>query len=173
MISWTYKDKPILSHDDLPTNCTDFVYELTFKSGMKYIGKKTIRSESTLPVNKTKRRDGATIVTRHILRDEEGNIITSKAKRKAARSRGLKAKAEQYEVVVTNKPFLKYEGSSTENDGEELKSKEILFLTSTKKAATYIEVALLFENNVLFTSTYTNKNISGTFWDDSLDGLIE
>jgi len=28
-------------------------------------------------------------------------------------------------------------------------------------------------NNVLFTDEYLNKNISGTYWDNSLEGLIE
>jgi len=172
-LNWTYKGKPILSHEDLPEECTDFVYELTFKSGKRYIGKKTIRSQSTLPVNKTKPRSNATIITRHILRDEEDNIITSKAKRKAAKARGLKAKAEKYEVVTTNKPFINYEGSSSENKDEVLVSKEILYLSSTKKTATYIEMVLLVEANVPFSENYTNKNISGTFFDNSLDGLIE
>jgi len=172
-LNWTYKGNPILSHEDLPEECTDFVYELTFESGKRYIGKKTIRSKSTLPVNKIKLRANAAIITRHILRDEEGNIITSKAKRKAARTRGLKAKAEKYEVVTTNKPFINYEGSSSENKGEVLTSKEILHLSSTKKTATYIEMVLLVEANVPFSKDYTNKNVSGTFFDNSLDGLIE
>jgi len=172
-MNWTYKDKEILSHKDLPEECTDFVYELTFKSGKKYIGKKTIRSKSILPMNKTKVRPNSTIITRHVLRDEEGNIITSKSKRKAARNRGLKAKAEKYEVVITNKPFINYEGSSSENKDEILVSKKILYLSSTKKTATYIEMVLLVEAGVPFSDDYTNKNISGTFFDNSLDGLIE
>ena len=70
-------------------------------------------------------------------------------------------------------PFKDYEGSSSENEGKTLVSKEILYQCSTKKTATYIEAALLFDLGVLFTDEYNNKNISGTFFDTSLDGLIE
>ena len=69
-------------------------------------------------------------------------------------------------------PFLDYEGSSKENKGKELKSKTILYQCSTKKAATYIETALLFEYNAIFSEEYTNKNILGKFFDNDLEGLL-
>ena len=73
---------------------------------------------------------------------------------------------------LKNLPFIVYEGSSSENDGKTIVSKTILYQSKNKKTATYIEVALLFENDVLFNEEYTNKNISGTFFIDSLEGLI-
>ncbi len=76
-------------------------------------------------------------------------------------------------VELKNLPFVNYEGSSEENKGKTLISKEILYLSSNKKSASYIETALLFENNVLFNDTYNNKNISGTYYDNSLEGLID
>jgi len=74
---------------------------------------------------------------------------------------------------LKNSPFLDYEGSSEENKDKILVSKEILYQCSNKKTATYIETALLFENNVLFSKTYNNKNILGTFYDNSLEGLLD
>ena len=68
-------------------------------------------------------------------------------------------------------PFIKYEGSSKENENKIITSKEILHICSTKKAATYLEMAELVCRNALFTDEYTNLNISGTFYDNSLDGL--
>ena len=139
MIGWTYKGKTVLSHTDLPDNCTDFVYELCYSDSTKYIGKKTIRSIRRLKPTKAQL-----------------------------------AKRKNYKrVELKDLPFVKYVGSSSENDGKTLISKEILYLSSTKKTASYIEVALLFGNDVLFTDEYNNKNISGSYWDNSLDGLIE
>ena len=76
-------------------------------------------------------------------------------------------------VELKDNPFIKYEGSSDENKGKTLISKTILYQSSNKKSASYIETALLFENQVLFSDEYNNKNISGTYYDNSLDGLIE
>ena len=171
-MNWFYQGKEIKSHEDLLPDCTDFVYELLFTDGTKYIGKKTVRSISTLPVLKTKSRPGSGVICKHILRDEDGKIITSKHGRKKARERGLKAKAEYYEELLTDKPFIKYEGSSEENEGKTLVSKEILYQCSNKKSATYIETAMLFENAVLFSKVYNNKNILGRFFDNDLDGLL-
>lgn len=172
-MNWMYKEKPINCHEDLLPECTDIVYELTYVDGRKYLGKKTVRSMSTLPVLKTKGREGSNLITRHILRDIDGKIITSKKGRKEARAAGLKAKAEYYEKIVTAKPFLKYEGSLDTKNLPDIKSKEILHQCSSKKAASYIETALLFHYEVLFTDEYLNENISGTYFDNSLDGLLE
>ena len=170
---WVYRGKEIHSHEDLNSECTDIVYEITYRDGRKYLGKKGVRSVSTVPALKTKSRDGANLITRHILRDEEGKIITSKAARKAARSRGLKAKAEYYEQLVTNKPFIKYEGSHSKEEGLEIVTKEILYQCKGKTAATYIETGLLFMHDAVITDNYLNKNIGGKFFDNALEGLIE
>ena len=75
-------------------------------------------------------------------------------------------------VELKDIPFANYEGSSKENDGKTLVSKEILYQTNDKKAASYIEMALLVTNDVLFNDKYNNKNISGTYFDNSLNGLL-
>jgi len=135
---WTYQGKDIKSHDDLFENCTDFVYELTFTDGTKYIGKKTVRSIRRIKPTKAQ----------------------------------LKIRKNYVRKEFKNSPFINYEGSSSENEGKTLLSKEILYQTSNKKTASYIEMALLVENEVLFSDKYNNKNISGTYFCDSLDGLI-
>jgi len=169
---WIYKDKEIKSHSDLHKDCTDIVYIIMYTSENLYIGKKTVRSTSLLPKLKTKVREGARTITRHILRDEQGNIITSKADRKKARARGLKAKAELYEEVITDKPFIDYKGSHKEAEDLEIVKKEIIYQCSNKKTATYLEAMLLFSEDVLFSDIFLNENILGSFYDNSLDGLI-
>lgn len=168
---WIFEGEKITGHEDLHPECTDIIYEFTYTCGKKYVGKKTVRSYAVKPAPKAEKGDTG-IFTRHILRDEEGNIITSKKGRKEARGKGLKAKAELYKSVYTDKPFLKYEGSSKETQDLEVVNKEIMYQCSNKKTATYIEAALLFELNVLFDENYVNGNILGSFYDNSLDGLL-
>ena len=69
-------------------------------------------------------------------------------------------------------PFMKYEGSH-EIECDEITKKEIFYQCRTKKAATYLEVAMLFHFDAVFDDCYLNKNISGTFFDNDLDGLLE
>jgi transposase len=135
---WTYQGKEIHSHEDLYPECTDFVYELTYTDGTKYIGKKTVRS-----IRRIKPTKAQLAIRKNYVRKE-----------------------------LKDSPFIKYEGSSTENEGKTLLSKEILYQSSNKKTASYIEASLLFYNDVLFTDKYNNKNISGTYFDNSLDGLL-
>lgn len=76
-------------------------------------------------------------------------------------------------VEEVNLPFADYEGSSKETIGEVIKRKEILYQCSTKKAATYVESAILFNESAIFVDEYLNKNISGKFFDNDLDGLLD
>ena len=170
---WIYEEKEIKSHTDLDPLCSDIVYCITYTDGSLYIGKKTVRSVSVLPVLKTKTRDDGNIITRHILRDEKGKIITGKAARKEARARGIKAKAELYEEVFTDKPFINYEGSSSETEGYVIARKDIIYQCADKRSATYLEAMLLFNENAVFDDQYLNSNILGSHFDNALDGLIE
>lgn len=132
-MAWQYNKKSIKSHADLDPRCTDIVYQIFYKDGRSYIGKKTVRGWRTLPPLKGKKR-----------------------KRK----------------VLKDTPFLNYEGSHEENNLE-IERKEILYQCKGKKAATYIECALLFGSDAIFSNDYLNKNISGRFFDSDLNGLID
>ena len=94
---------------------------------------------------------------------------TVKSKRKRPPLKGKK----RCRRVWMNVPFLNYEGSSELTAGLEIERKEILYQCSTKKAATYLEMALLFHYDALFDPVYVNANIGGTLFDNSLDGLLE
>ena len=173
MVNWTYEGKDILSHDDLDPLCTDFVYIIHYTDGRAYIGKRTVRSMSVLPVLKTRTRDDGNLITRHILRGDDGKIITSKAARKAARLAGVKAKAELFEEVFTDKPFMKYEGSCKETNGLVIASKEILYQCSGKQTSSYLEEMLLFDVSAIVSPDFLNSNIGGRYFDTALDNLIE
>ncbi len=75
--------------------------------------------------------------------------------------------------VMTNLPFVKYQGS---NDlAKELVPlhKIILYQCSSRKTATFLEIDTIFHRNALFDPVYLNDNILGKFFSNSLDGLIE
>ena len=136
---WIYKQKEITSHNDLLPDCTDIVYCIYYKSGKRYIGKKTVRSMRRLKPTKAQ----------------------------------LKIRKNYKRVELKNSPFINYTGSSKETEGHEIDYKEILYQCSTKKAATYIETAILFNENAIFDDDYLNLNISGRFFDSDLDGLLD
>ena len=69
--------------------------------------------------------------------------------------------------------FIDYQGSSSENRGKHLVSKEILHLTSSKRTATYLETKELFNHNAIFNKKCNNKNIAGKWFDNAMDGYIE
>tara|TARA_R110000744_G_scaffold170264_2_gene288394 strand:- start:1435 stop:1854 length:420 start_codon:yes stop_codon:yes gene_type:complete len=69
--------------------------------------------------------------------------------------------------------FVDYTGSSKETTGEAVIRKEILYQCSTKKAATYIEAGILFNEDAIFSEDYLNLNIIGKFFDSDLKGLLD
>lgn len=102
-----------------------------------------------------------------------GKLVVRSRRRLKATKKQLAIRKNYKRIELKDVPFLDYEGSSKENINEVLISKEILYQSSSKKTATYLEAALLFENNVLFNDTFTNICISGVFWDNSLEGLLD
>lgn len=85
----------------------------------------------------------------------------------------LKIRKNYKRVELKDLPFADYVGSSKETEGEVVKHKEILYQCSTRKAATYIECAMLFGEHAIFDDEYLNLNISGTFYDSDLKGLLD
>jgi len=69
-------------------------------------------------------------------------------------------------------PFAAYEGSHDKEGCAEILYKEILYQCSTKRTCTYLETDLLFATKALFDENYLNQNISGTFYDNALDGIL-
>jgi hypothetical protein len=136
---WLFQGKEIKSHEDLHPDCTDFVYIITYTTGQKYLGKKTVRS----------------------------------IRRKKPTKTQLAKRKNYVRKEITNLPFLDYEGSSNLTKELEVEGKEILYQCSTKKAATYLETALLFYYNAIFDNEYLNENINGRYFNNDLDGLLE
>jgi len=70
-------------------------------------------------------------------------------------------------------PFIDYEGSHKIKDCPEISRKEIIHQCSSKRTATYLEAGCLFEADAIFNPEYLNENISGKFFDNALEGLLE
>ena len=73
---------------------------------------------------------------------------------------------------MKNLPFVNYAGSHEQSQLLVPVTKQIIYQCRQRKAATYLEAELLFEHEAIFKDKYLNENISGTFFKNSLDGLI-
>lgn len=100
------------------------------------------------------------------------NYIGKKTVRSIRKKPPLKGK-KRNRRILTNLPFVDYKGSHEGSKDLEIKSKEILYQCTTKKAATYLEAALMFHHDAIFDPNFLNVNIIGKFFDNDLKGLIE
>lgn len=135
-----------------------------------YYNNYEIKSHADLP-------DGTTHIVYKIYFTDGTKYIgykTVRSMRKLKPTRKQLAIRKNYKrVEMKDLPFLNYAGSSMENEGKIIKSKEILHFCSNKRTATYLEVKLLFEKDVLFNEWYNNQNIGGKYFNNALDGLIK
>lgn len=83
----------------------------------------------------------------------------------------LKDKKRNRRVMIKHQ-FIGYIGSHDSASKLTVAKKEILYQCATKKAATYLEAAYLFHFDCIFDPHYLNECISGTFYKNSLDGLL-
>jgi len=108
----------------------------------------------------------------YVIEYDNGRLyIGKKAVRAIRRKPPLKGK-KRNRRIMTNLPFLNYQGSHEKAKELTAVNKEILFQCRSRKAATYLEMELLVENEAIFLDKFINENISGTFFKNSLDGLI-
>jgi len=75
--------------------------------------------------------------------------------------------------IMTNHKFDNYQGSFDGAKEMVPVQKNILFQCRSKKTATYLEVKTLMDTGAIFKTNYLNENISGVFFSNSLDGLIQ
>lgn len=75
--------------------------------------------------------------------------------------------------IMTDLPFNNYQGSF--EGAKDLKpvKKDIYFQCSSRKTSTYLEMALLVHHRAIFEERFINENIGGTFFSNSLDGLLD
>lgn len=161
---------------ELPEDCVAFVYAITYKSGMKYIGKKTTSSTKELPALKSgKVRDGyIKTIRKRVYRDPKTSaIIVGKPNIQKALKDGVVGHLEVYDIVKTENKWRYYTGSSKLiPESDKIIEKRILAFTSTLKTATYLEHKFLFKIDAPMNRNYYNKVIGRNFYDNDLDGYI-
>jgi hypothetical protein len=98
--------------------------------------------------------------------------IGKKAVRAVRKCPPLKGKV-RCRRLLKNLPFIKYQGSFEDASTWTPIQKDILFQCSSRKTSTYLEMVKLVNTDAIFKSSYINENIGGTFFKNSLDGLIQ
>ena len=140
---WLYKNKEVLSLEDLPQDTYGFIYIVThLPSGKSYIGKKSL-------FHNVKKK-----LTKKQLAEQTG--------------RGRKPTTE---VIQKESDWKTYYGSAKpildlikEGKQEEF-TREILQLVTNKKLLTYYECKFLFMLGVIeHSESYFNDNILGKFY---------
>ena len=142
-MKWIYKDKKV---EILPENVYGFVYILHLKDDKKYIGKKNVYEEKTLPALKSGEiREGARRIGKNI-----------------------KGKREYFDIVTKESNWKEYAGSSKDINSEDVIGKEILEFSYSKRQLTYLEVKYQFKFNVLEDENFINKSILNKFFKGNL-----
>lgn len=135
---WIYQGKVL---EDLPEHAYGFVYEITYTTGQKYIGKKNCFAKSTLPALKT-------------------GIPRPGSERKGKNKDG---KRIYVDIVTKESPWREYEGSSKNTTDLTIAAKEILEFAPTGRSLTYLEAQHLFCKEAIISPNYLNDNILGKF----------
>jgi hypothetical protein len=97
--------------------------------------------------------------------------IGKKAVRAVRKCPPLKGKV-RCRRLLKNLPFIKYQGSFEHSENMTPIQKDILYQCKSRKTSTYLEMITLVNTDAIFKTSYINQNISGTFFNNSLDGLI-
>ncbi len=136
-MTWKFKEKQILSLEDMPEETYGFIYKISNKlTGQYYIGKKQVVSIRKKNFGKKKL---ATITDKRV---------------------------KKYEIVSKESDWKTYRSSNSEvklwNENEvEL---EILRFCKSKKSLTYYELQEQFYHNVLADEKSLNDNLIGKFF---------
>lgn len=136
---WTYQGNEITSIEQAPEGAIGFIYKMISQdSGRKYIGRKMLFSHRKRNLNK---KEVAALANKRL---------------------------KKWEFVVKETDWLDYQSSCVEIH-EELETgtvfnREILCWTFSKMETTYLEVKYLFQNNVLESDEWYNKNIASKWF---------
>jgi len=106
-----------------------------------------------------------------IIYTDNRKYIGKKAVRSVRKKPPLTGK-KRSRKILTNLPFVNYEGSHEKEENLCIERKIILYQCSSRKASTYLETAILFSYDAIFNDDYLNSNISGRFFDNDLNGLL-
>ena len=160
MVRWLYQGGEV--SDKPPKNSMfGFIYMITYDNGMKYIGKKQFHSETTQKVLKTgAARPNSKRITKRIKMTVEDLANRTKAQIKT----NVTNKMVEFEMVIKENDWRKYNGSSKDVKGFKIIQKDILEICFDKINLTYCEIKWMIRKDVLVDDDYVNSNILGKFY---------
>ena len=160
MVTWEYMGKEI-SDKPPKLNMFGFIYQINYTNKKSYIGKKQFHSETTQKVLKTGiPRENSQRVTKRIKM-----TAAELAERTPAQvAKNVKNKMVEFEMVIKENDWRKYNGSSKEVKGFKIESKVILEICYDKINLTYAEIKWMMRKDVLVDDDYVNSNILGKFY---------
>lgn len=140
---WIYNGEKITSIQQAPLNVIGFIYLLTnIETGRRYIGKKYLWSERKVKLTK-----------------KEVAALENK-------------RLKKWKIVRKESDWLTYSSSSDEIKKEVAQGvqfrREIIHWTFSKIETYYQEVKLQFQNNVLESDEWYNKNIASKWFKGNL-----
>ena len=157
---WMYQGGEV-SEKPPKLNMFGFIYQINYTNGKKYIGKKQFHSETTQKVLKTgiPRENSQRIQKRvKMTADDLANRTPAQVKK------NVKNKMVEFEMVIKENDWRKYNGSSKEVKGFKIESKHILEICYDKLNLTYCELKWQLRKDVLVDDDYVNSNILGKFY---------
>jgi hypothetical protein len=146
-MNWVYKDKQILSLEDIPNNTFGFIYITThLPTGKKYLGKKS------LMYNVKKK------LTKKQLLEQSG--------RGRKPTTEIISKESDWKTYYGSEEFIK----SLIKEGKQSDfTREIIHFVSNKKLLTYFECKYQFVYGVIESEDWLNTNILGKFFTKDFD----
>ena len=148
-MNWTYKGKEMVSIENFEPWVFGFVYEIEYKSGKKYLGKKNLLSyiEKDALLNGNKRKGHIKFLNR-----------IKKRKRVKRELTGVESNWKTYSSSSTDIP-----------KDDKIVAKRILFMANRSQQLSYLEERELFRVEASVNTQYHNLNIGGRYFKDILD----
>jgi len=109
----------------------------------------------------------------YVITYDDGRYYIGKKAVRAIRKKPPLKGYKRSRRIMTNLPFINYQGSHEKVKELTPVAKTIIHQCSKRKAATYLEMEILVRQRAIFRDSYINENIGGKFFRNSLDGLIK
>ncbi len=160
MVTWSYQGGEV-SDKPPKLNMFGFVYQINYTNGKSYIGKKQFHSETTQKVLKSGvPRENSQRITKRVYLSSDELLNRTPLQVKT----NVRTKMVEFEMVIKENDWRKYNGSSKDVKGFKIESKVILEICYDKLNLTYCELKWMIRKDVLVADNFVNSNILGKFY---------
>ncbi len=160
MVAWSYQGGEV-SEKPPKLNMFGFIYQINYTNGKSYIGKKQFHSETTQKVLKSGvPRENSKRITKRVYLSSDELLNRTPLQVKT----DVRTKMVEFEMVIKENDWRKYNGSSKDVKGFKIESKVILEICYDKLNLTYCELKWMIRKDVLVADNFVNSNILGKFY---------